>query len=68
MRDPSPARREPVECRHCGEPTMPNALADGRLVCSCTAERDLPPEPPPIPAGGAAPQPSPIRIGAGRKA
>lgn len=33
---------DPVECPHCGEPTKPNRLADGTLVCSCAAERDLP--------------------------
>jgi hypothetical protein len=37
-----PFRREPVECPHCDEPTMPNLLADGTLVCSCAAERALP--------------------------
>jgi hypothetical protein len=47
-------RREPVECPHCGNPTMPNALEDGSLVCSCPAERALPPPdgspsvPPPV--------------------
>jgi hypothetical protein len=48
-------RREPVECPHCGEPTQPNALADGSIVCSCAAERDLdiPAQPPPPrPRGG----------------
>jgi hypothetical protein len=34
--------REPVECPHCGEPTQPNLLADGSVVCSCAAERALP--------------------------
>ncbi len=38
-----PPRREVVECPHCGEPTLPNALADGGVVCSCAAERPLPP-------------------------
>jgi hypothetical protein len=33
--------REALECPHCGEPTLPNALADGSLVCSCAAERLL---------------------------
>lgn len=33
----------PIECPHCGEPTLPNRLADGSLVCSCAAERSLPP-------------------------
>ncbi len=36
------ATRDPVECPHCGEPTQPNRLADGTLVCSCAAERQLP--------------------------
>ncbi|WP_256437523.1 hypothetical protein [Roseococcus sp. SDR] len=30
------------ECPHCGEPTMPNRLPDGTLVCSCAAMRPLP--------------------------
>jgi len=34
-------RRDPVECPHCGEPTQPNALADGSVVCSCAAEREI---------------------------
>jgi hypothetical protein len=38
-----PPRREVVECPHCGEPTQPNALADGGVVCSCAAERPLSP-------------------------
>jgi hypothetical protein len=36
-----PTLREALECPHCGEPTLPNALADGSLVCSCAAERSL---------------------------
>ena len=35
-------RLEVVECPHCAEPTMPNRLGDGSIVCSCPAERDLP--------------------------
>ena len=35
--------REALECPHCGEATLPNALADGSLVCSCAAERLLAP-------------------------
>jgi len=35
-------RLEPVRCPHCDEVTMPNLLADGSYVCSCTAERALP--------------------------
>jgi len=48
-------RHEVVECPACGEPTMPNLLADGSCVCSCPAERVLPLEagpglalPPPV--------------------
>lgn len=34
---------EPIrECPHCGEPTVPNRLADGQVVCSCAARRVLP--------------------------
>lgn len=36
-----PATREPVECPHCGEATQPNRLADGTVVCSCAAEREI---------------------------
>jgi len=42
---PSEPRLELVECPHCEEPTMPNQLADGTLVCSCAAERSLAPPP-----------------------
>lgn len=35
-------RLEVVECPHCAEPTMPNRLADGAMVCSCPAERPIP--------------------------
>lgn len=35
-------RQDPVRCPHCEEITMPNLLADGSTVCSCTAERPLP--------------------------
>jgi hypothetical protein len=75
-------RREPVECPHCGNPTMPNALQDGSLVCSCPAERALPPPdgspsvPPPVDdvvpppssaaAGDAPALPPPIDDEAGR--
>jgi hypothetical protein len=38
--------REPIECPHCGEPTLANLRADGSVVCSCAASRDLPPAPP----------------------
>ena len=47
-----------VECPHCREPTMPNRLADGSTVCSCAAERALPP-------GDAAPPAAPPRRAAG---
>ncbi len=40
---PIPPPREPVECPHCAEPTLPNLLADGTVVCSCAAERSLAP-------------------------
>ena len=36
------------ECPHCGEPTMPNRLEGGDLVCSCAAERELPSGPRPV--------------------
>jgi hypothetical protein len=48
-----PMLREALECPHCGEPTVPNALADGSLVCSCAAERSLAPPRAPL-----APSPS----------
>jgi hypothetical protein len=50
-----PTLREALECPHCGEPTVPNALADGSLVCSCAAERALAEPPAPL----APPPPSP---------
>jgi len=31
----------PILCPFCDEPTLPNRLADGTVVCSCAAERDL---------------------------
>ena len=42
--DPRPEqqRLDAVQCPHCDEVTMPNLLADGSMVCSCTAERALP--------------------------
>ena len=33
---------DPIQCPHCDEVTMPNLLADGSYICSCTAERALP--------------------------
>jgi hypothetical protein len=38
--------RDPIECPHCGEPTVPNERADGSVVCSCAAARALPPATP----------------------
>jgi len=35
-------KRQAVLCPHCEEPTLPNRLADGSVVCSCAAERRLP--------------------------
>lgn len=40
------------ECPHCGEPTVPNRLSGGEVVCSCAAERDLPEGPRPVPQSG----------------
>jgi hypothetical protein len=42
--DPRPEqlRLDAVLCPHCDEVTMPNLLADGSYICSCTAERALP--------------------------
>ncbi len=34
--------RDPIECPHCGEATVPNERADGSVVCSCAAARELP--------------------------
>jgi hypothetical protein len=31
----------PILCPFCEEPTLPNCLADGTIVCSCAAERML---------------------------
>ncbi|TDG28315.1 hypothetical protein E2C05_20840 [Paracraurococcus ruber] len=39
---PEQLRLDPVLCPHCDEVTMPNQMADGSVVCSCTAERALP--------------------------
>ncbi|MCB4825004.1 hypothetical protein [Roseicella aerolata] len=39
---PEQQRLDAVLCPHCDEVTMPNMLADGSVVCSCTAERALP--------------------------
>jgi formylmethanofuran dehydrogenase subunit E len=43
-------RAAPIECPHCGEVTMPNRLADGTVVCSCAAARELGRPAPPAPA------------------
>jgi hypothetical protein len=47
---PRARTRDPVECPHCGEATVPNERADGSVVCSCAAARDLPPRDGPKPA------------------
>ena len=39
---PDQERLDAMLCPHCEEVTMPNLLADGSYVCSCTAERALP--------------------------
>lgn len=39
---PGQERLDAMLCPHCDEVTMPNLLADGSYVCSCTAERALP--------------------------
>ena len=39
---PEQLRLDAVRCPHCDEVTMPNQMADGSVVCSCTAERALP--------------------------
>ncbi len=41
---PGHPRLDAVQCPHCEQVTMPNLLADGSYVCSCTAERALPRE------------------------
>ena len=41
---PGHPRQDAVQCPHCEQVTMPNLLADGSYVCSCTAERALPRE------------------------
>jgi len=43
------------ECPFCGEPTVPNRLGTGEVVCSCAAERELP-QPRPLPAPPAGPR------------
>jgi hypothetical protein len=39
---PGDQRLDAILCPHCETVTMPNLLADGSYVCSCTAERALP--------------------------
>ena len=39
---PGQNRLDPIQCPYCDEVTMPNLLADGSYICSCTAERALP--------------------------
>lgn len=51
-----PVLREALECPHCGEATLPNALADGSLVCSCAAERELVPASAPLAPRPASPK------------
>jgi hypothetical protein len=31
-----------VECPICGEPTVVNAMGDGRLICSCASHYEIP--------------------------
>ena len=31
-----------IECPICGEPTVVNAMGDGRLICSCASHMDIP--------------------------
>lgn len=58
----APQREEPIDCPHCGEPTMPNLLADASHICSCPAQRALPlPSPQGRPLGPAPSwMPSPV--------
>lgn len=51
-----PPLREALECPHCEEATLPNALADGSIVCSCAAERELVPAPAPLAPRAAPPK------------
>jgi hypothetical protein len=34
-----------VECPICGEPTVVNAMGDGRLICSCASHMEIPAAP-----------------------
>jgi hypothetical protein len=45
-----------VECPICGEPTVVNAMGDGRLICSCASHYEIPgdPESGPEASGGTA--------------
>jgi hypothetical protein len=52
---PGSGRDDPLECPHCGDVTMPNRLADGSVVCSCAAEREIPVPRPRLAAGPARP-------------
>ncbi len=36
-----PGEGGPILCPFCEEPTLPNRLVDGTIVCSCAAERVL---------------------------
>ena len=31
-----------IECPLCGEPTVVNAMGDGRLICSCASHYEMP--------------------------
>jgi hypothetical protein len=31
-----------IECPICGEPTVVNAMGDGRLICSCASHYEIP--------------------------
>ena len=31
-----------VECPICGEPTVVNAMGDGRMICSCASHKEIP--------------------------
>lgn len=56
MRPARPVLREALECPYCGEATLPNALADGSVVCSCAAEREIALSPAPLAPRPASPK------------
>jgi len=37
-----PLEFAPIRCPICGEVTLPNLMADGRVTCSCALQRVLP--------------------------